>query len=268
MIEKKILFIGGGAMATAIIDGLVSSGSISPSAVSVLDPVSTEKANDLSARYGITVASAPADVKAAEVIVLAFKPQNLPEAADMYRAFCHDGQVLISILAGISTEKLEAAFTPLPVIRVMPNLPLSVGAGAVGLSGGRFATEAHLSLAKSIFAPSGVCVSVPEDQLDAVTALSGSGPAYFCYLAEAMIEAAVREGLSEENARILCVETMRGTGLLLAKTNEDPAALRQRVTSKKGTTEAALNAMTESGFGEAVKNGVHAAAMRSRELGK
>jgi len=255
-------------MATAIIDGLVSSGSILPSSVSVLDPVSVEKVKDLSARYGITAVCDAADVQTAEVIVLAFKPQNLPQAAEMYRAYCHSGQMIVSILAGISTEKLENAFGPLPIIRVMPNLPLSVGAGAVGISRGRFATEEDLALAESLFAPSGVCVNIPEEQLDAVTALSGSGPAYFCYLAEAMIEAAVREGLSEENARMLCVETMRGTGLLLSQTKEAPALLRQRVTSKKGTTEAGLNEMAESGFSEAVKNGVHAAARRSRELGQ
>ena len=128
--------------------------------------------------------------------------------------------------------------------------------------------EKELTLAESIFSPSGVCITVPEEQLDAVTALSGSGPAYFCYLAEAMIEAAVQEGLSEEHARMLCVETMRGTGILLSQTGEEPSALRQRVTSKKGTTEAGIDKMSSVGFSEAVKSGVHAAATRSRELGK
>ena len=175
--------------------------------------------------------------------------------------------LLVSIAAGVTTLRIERELGGEPhVVRAMPNTPALVGAGAAALCKGRFATEADLSAAEEILSAVGIVVRTDERYLDAVTALSGSGPAYIFYMAEAMIAAGVEVGLSQDVARRLTVQTIFGAGTLLAQSGESPEQLRNKVTSSGGTTEAALKVKMDSGFAKIVSAAIHAAARRSREL--
>lgn len=263
--ETKAVFLGDGFMASAIIDGMVQSGAFPVENIYVKGVI-PEKTAALAEKYGIKTAK-EADVCTADILVLAFKPQSLPEASETYAPLIKEGTTVISILAGITISSLEKLFPGTRVVRVMPNLALSVGAGASGYSLGTLADESDGEAAEAIFGGAGITARVEEDKLGDITALSGSGPAYFCLMAEELIRIAEENGLEPDTARNFAVQTLLGAAKLCAVDN-DPAGVRARITSPGGTTNAAVCAMQEAGFGDIIKKGYDACKKRGEELAK
>ncbi len=266
-IEKKIAFIGVGFMAGAMIDGIISGGVTDPTNIYVINEAFPEEAAAAAEKYGI-VHGKPEDIKDSEIIVFGVKPQVFPKALEMYGEYFTSDKLYLSIMAGISTEKLESVLGGARVVRLMPNMPLSVRRSATVYVLGKASGEAEGEVTEAIFAPLGLIRRVDEDMIPIITAISGSGPAYFCRLAEALTASGVAHGLDEKFAQELAVQTLIGTAATIDMTGVDPATLRTRVTSKKGITEAALAAMTDTGFDESVEAAIVAAIKRNEELGK
>ena len=267
MKSKRIAFLGGGNMAEAIIGGLLAGG-VSMEGNIVAADVAEGRRALLENKYGIAATGDnAAAVRGADVVVLAVKPQQVPEALAAARSAFTDKQLLVSICAGLPTAALEKQ-VPARTVRAMPNLPALVRRGVTAICAGARATEADLDLAGQLFAAVGVTVRLPESQMNEVTALSGSGPGYVFAFIEALEEAAVEMGLPPETARTMAIETVRGAAELAGQTGEDPADLRRRVSSKGGTTLAGLAAMASGGFAAAVGAGMRAARDRAAELAR
>ena len=259
-----LLLVGGGKMGSALLSGLVAAGWAPLDDLAVSDTDPAQRARLTEAHPGLTVVDGPVD---AADILLAVKP-DVAEA--VLRTLGATGpRRVLSIVAGISSDRLEAA---LPagsvVVRAMPNTPSLVGAGVAGLSGGVGATSSDLEWAEGILSAVGTVVRVPERQLDAVTGISGSGPAYVFLMAEAMIEAGVTAGLSREVSRTLVVGTLLGASRMMDETGQEPAELRAAVTSPGGTTAAAVRTLEFKAVRSAFIEAVAAAVERSRQLGR
>jgi len=266
---RKVGFIGAGNMASALAKGMLAAGLIAAEQLFAAD-VDEERRRSFERGTSATVLSANRDVvHQCDVVVLAVKPQQMQAVLEEAGPEFAERHLVISIAAGITTAYIEKFLrNGVRLVRAMPNTPMLVGAGAVGISKGKWATDADISLARSLFEAAAVVVNVEEEQLDAVTAVSGSGPAYFFYLAEMMIEAGIDLGLSEETATALARQTAHGAGKMLAERDEHPRRLREMVTSPGGTTQAAIEAMDRAEVRESVIEAIKAAAARSVELGK
>lgn len=257
-----IAFIGAGNMAEAIARALARIG-VPAGMMGACDVAAPRR--ELFAAMGVgAVESVDQLDPGADVVLLATKPQQMADALKEARRFTR--ATFISIAAGIKTEFIERHVGERPVVRVMPNTPLMVGAGATAIAPGRFADESALAKADFIFRSSGIVVRVREDQLDAVTALSGSGPAYFFFLVEQMVRAGVEMGLDPQVAHELATQTAFGAGQML-RTDVAPAELRRRVTSPGGTTQAAIEHMQSREFEAIVVDALKAAERRGKELG-
>ena len=265
--DIRIAFLGAGNMAEAMIAGLLREGLAQADLVRITDLV-PERRDFMAKTYQVGVAENNVQaVESADVVILAVKPQGMGELLSELQAATARQPLFISIAAGITISFLEKALpADARVIRCMPNTPALVGAGMTAICGGRAATAADLALAEEILAAAGQVVRVAEEQMDAVTAVSGSGPAYVFYLMEAMIEAAERMGLDPELARNLVKQTVSGAAALAQADATDPAELRQRVTSKGGTTAAALAVMDADEVRDHVITAVLSAQQRAREL--
>ena len=259
----KLQMIGGGKMAEALLGGLVERGWASPDELHVVEP-SEERHGVLKAAYpGISVSNVP--VPGVDAII-AVKP-NIVELVLPVLSEAGVDRVL-SIAAGVRTAAMEAGLPEgTRVVRCMPNTPALVGQGAAAIAGGWAATEVDLDWAAEILSAVGTVVIVEEPDIDAVTGVSGSGPAYVFHLAEAMTAAGIAEGLTPETADALTRQTLLGAATLLSESGEDPAQLRINVTSPNGTTQAGLEVFAEADFMGLVARVVKAAADRSRELG-
>lgn len=258
-----IQFIGGGRMAGALIGGLIESGGRLASDIVVVEPVEGRRRELEVTHPGLVTSANPAGVAD---VVLAVKPDVAAEACRSL----HDTGVerLLSIAAGVRTADLEVwSGHGVRVVRAMPNTPALVGAGAAGVAAGAHATRADLDWAAGILGAVGVVEIVTEADLDAVTAVSGSGPAYLFYLAEAMNDAAVSLGLPPEVAERLVTATLVGSARLLAESAQDPAALRAQVTSPGGTTAAAVGVLDEADVRGVFITAIARAAQRAVELG-
>jgi pyrroline-5-carboxylate reductase len=268
-VEHTIAFVGGGNMARALIRGLVGTATVRADQIIAADP-DESKLRTLEEELGIRCTKDNAEaVEGASVVVLATKPQVFAQVLPGVAAVLAPDTLLISVAAGIPTGLIERALPAgTRVIRTMPNTPALVGAGATAIAAGSHATEEDLALAETLFRSVGISVRVPEDQLDAVTGLSGSGPAYVFAMIEALRDAGMREGLPGDTALQLASQTVFGAARLLRDENESPEVLRERVTSPGGTTRAGLDALSEAGFAEAILGAVRAATRRSVELGK
>lgn len=261
----SIAFIGGGNMATAIVGGLLKQG-IAPSQLLVVDP--TEAARERMAGLGIrTLAQADASLAQAQVVVWAVKPQQFKEAAQACAS--HTSQALhYSVMAGLRTTDMAKCLGTPRVVRAMPNTPALVGLGMTGLFAGADVTDQERALVSALVAPTGQSMWLSQEaDLDAVTALSGSGPAYVFYVLEAMMAAAEKLGLSSEQGRTLALATLGGATELARQSSDTPATLRQNVTSKGGTTYAAITTLEERGVKAAVMDAIEAAHKRAGELG-
>lgn len=261
----NITFIGAGNMAEAIVAGVVKNEVVSPADVCVTD-ISEERLTHFLMKYEVCTSDDNAFAAArADVVVLSVKPQIFPEVWPGIESALQPDALVISIMAGIPSAKISGG-RPIRVVRVMPNTPALVGMGAAGIAAGECATEADLELACTLLGAVGSAVVVKEEQIDAVTALSGSGPAYVFYLLENMLEAAKQMGLEEHISRELALATVMGAAKLMQESGEDAAELRRKVTSKGGTTAAAINTMIDRGVGDAVVAALLAAQARSVEL--
>lgn len=262
-----IAFIGGGNMAAAILGGLRRAGT-PPQAFCVVEPSAAQR-EQLHAAHGI-VALERADERLGQcgVVVWAVKPQVFAEAAAACAPWTADA-LQLSIMAGVRSESIVRATGSERVIRAMPNTPALVGRGIAGLFARPAVTTGECAWAEQILNPTGSLVWVPhEADLDAVTALSGSGPAYVFYWIEAMVQAGVEMGLAPDTARRLAQETIAGAAALAMASEETPQVLRERVTSKGGTTHAAITALDHSGVKAAFVRALHAARDRAEELGR
>lgn len=255
----ELVIVGGGKMGEALLGGLLEAKWAGASEIAVVEPVAGRR-EELAARYpGVTLSSEPVPAVGA---VIAVKPAEVPAACRAAGA-----ERLLSIAAGVTIATLEEAAGPIPVVRAMPNTPSLVGAGAAAIAGGSHATDDDLAWAEGILGAVGEVVRVPEKLLDAVTGLSGSGPAYVFLVAEALIDAGVLAGLPRDIASTLAVQTLLGSARLLAESGDSPAELRAAVTSPGGTTAAGLRELERAGVRAAVLDAVAAATERSRRLG-
>ncbi len=263
----KIAFIGGGNMAEALIRGLLR-GTYPATEIVVSEPNEIRR-GQLAERYEVILtADNHAAVAAADLVILAIKPQIIGGVLPGIAGVFSNDKLMISILAGIPTASLERFFDGSPrVVRAMPNTPALVGEGATALCAGRFATVDDLLTARHLFETVGLVQVVGEMQMDAVTGLSGSGPAYVFTVIEALADGGVQEGLPRETALALATQTVLGAARLVRE-GEHPAVLRDRVCSPGGTTIAGIGALEEKGLRGALMEAVARAAARSRELGK
>jgi pyrroline-5-carboxylate reductase len=276
----ELAFIGGGNMAEAIVRGVLAAGLLKPAEMIVSDPA--EGRREVFEKLAVAVS---ADNKQAAAsagrLLLAVKPQMMDALlAELAPAVSPDA-LIISIAAGVSTRRIETGLAvgqseirnpkseiAFRVVRVMPNTPMLVGAGVSGLVKGTHATDDDLAWAKQVFDAAGRSIVLTDEKLiDAVTAVSGSGPAYFFYLIEQLVAAGVAEGLTESDALTLATQTAAGSAKLLAESKLPPAELRRRVTSPGGTTQAACELLDRRDVADAIRAAVRAAAERSRELG-
>lgn len=262
----NVSFIGGGNMAAAIIGGLVASGADS-SGIEVVE-INADARASLAARFGVVTHAALDGAQLSGLIVLAVKPQSLPEVAAALSSRMA-GQLVLSIAAGVRVADLTRWLGGHDrIVRAMPNTPALVRAGISGLYAAPGLTAAARSDAEAVLRAVGGVVWVDDEaQLDAVTAVSGSGPAYVFYCIESLEAAAVAQGLAPQTARQLALQTFFGAGKLALESGEEPALLRQRVTSKGGTTERGIAALDSAGVKPAFAGAVSAASARSAELG-
>jgi pyrroline-5-carboxylate reductase len=264
----RIGIIGGGNMAEALVKGLIHGGL--PAGDIVVSEPNDQRRNFMAEHYGVQAQIENRDVvEFADTVVLAIKPQIVDEVlSGIARALTGD-KLLISILAGVATQTLEAFVDGnLRVIRAMPNTPALVGQGAAGLCPGRFATRDDLMVARKLFETVGTVQLVSEEQMDAVTGLSGSGPAFVFTFIEALADGGVQEGLRRDVAQALAVQTVLGAALLVKESGEHPALLRDKVCSPGGTTITAIRVLEERGMRAMLMEAVGSATRRSRELGQ
>ncbi|MTV24452.1 pyrroline-5-carboxylate reductase [Nitriliruptoraceae bacterium ZYF776] len=267
--DGTLAIVGTGRMGEALLRGLLAGGTLPPERIVCTDAVPARRAQ-LEADHGVrATADNRAALAEADVVLLALKPQILPRVLEEVGDAFRSTQTVISVAAGITTGLIER-FLPAdtPVIRVMSNTPAMVDEGMSVLAAGSHATEPDLALAESLLSAVGTTLRLPESQLDAVTAVSGSGPAYLFLLAEAMIEGGVHAGLTRHDATTLVVQTLRGSATLLRDTGEHPSLLREAVTSPAGTTAAGLGELERSGFRGGVIAAIAAATRRGEELAR
>lgn len=265
--ERRIAVLGAGKIGEALIAGLLSSGWRDPVDI-VASSRRGERAEQLVERYGIAATTSNEEVAAgAALVVVSVKPQDITALLGSVAPVISPEQTVLSVAAAIPTSLIERHLAPgVPVVRAMPNTPSTVHEGVAGLCAGAHAGDAHVTLAEEALAHLGAVVRVPETAMDAVTAVSGSGPAYFALLAEAMIEAGLLLGLSREVSTQLVVQTMLGTAKQLRDEGLHPVELREMVTSPGGTTIAAIRELETAGVRAAFLNAIQAAMDRAREL--
>lgn len=263
--NRRIAFIGAGNMAEALVKGLLHAG-VSAARITVTD-VRSARLDYFRTAFGVgALADNVEAARGADMVVLAVKPQQFNEVLPALSPAV-DRALFVSIAAGIPTARIECALGPTArVVRVMPNTPALVGAGISALCAGSRATEEDLSVAEALLRAVGKTVRVEERLMDAVTAVSGSGPAYIFRVMEAMEAAAIAQGLAPDQARALVVATVAGAGQLAACSGRAPSELREQVTSKGGTTEAALRVLDARDLAGAFNDAVAAAVRRAREL--
>jgi len=271
--SNRIAFLGCGSMNEAILGGLLEAGKDPGDVVATVRRA--ERAAELAERYhGITAIAGEEEpdnnkqaAKGSAVVILGVKPVGITDLAREISPALSPDTVVVSVAAAVSIAQLEAALPAgQPVIRTMPNTPAKLGRGVVSVSPGTHCTPEQLQMVKDMLQGAGTVVEVPEEQVDALSAISGSGPAYAFYLAEAMASAGEELGLDRELSLLLARETVAGAGLMLAEPGADPAALRKAVTSPNGTTERAIATFDEQGIPAIIAAGAKAAADRAAEI--
>lgn len=258
--------IGGGVMGEAIVSGLLAAGAADASRVSIVEP-RAERRDELTASLGVNVSESASEALPTDVVIVAVKPQLVEHVlTDIAPAV--EGALIVSIAAGVSCARLESVLPAgTAVVRVMPNTPAMVGAGMAIVSGGGEADPAQVETVRALFASIGDAIVVDERFQDAGTAISGSGPAYFALVIDALARAGVQQGLSRDVAQRLAISTMRGTAVMLEETGMHPGALMDGVSSPGGTTIAAITELEAGGVRTAFGAAVAAAVRRAKELG-
>ena len=268
-IDSKIAFLGGGNMAEALIKAMLAAGVAKADRMLVSD-VSNERLEQLNKTYGIVIQRSNKDAAMqADIILLCVKPQIIDVVLSKIEPVAGKDKLVISIAAGVTIARIEKMLTNKPrVIRVMPNTPALVLSGAAGLAAGSTSTVSDMMTAQQIFGAVGRAVVVEEKLMDAVTGLSGSGPAYVFTIIEALADAGAKAGIPRELALELSAQTVYGAAKMVLETHEQPGKLRDKVTSPGGTTVEGLHMLTKGKLRETLMDAVEAAAARSKELGK
>ena len=274
MENNKIAVIGAGSMGGAILSGLIAAGTAADSITA--STATTQSAKALSNKFGIKSfaldASASANSDAAEnadVLLIAVKPAKVLETLEQIKASIKDGALVISVAAGVTTESMEQAIgSKASVIRAMPNTPSIVGHGVTGIAKGKSSNDSQLNLAKDLFETVGQVIVVDEEKINALSTISGSGPAYVFYFAEKLMTAAKKMGFSEKEANLMVRATFLGSTTLLAASSDSPETLRAQVTSPNGTTMQATARFDEADLEKVFIEATEAALARAIELGK
>jgi len=264
---ERIGFIGAGSMAEAMVAGLIKGNVFQAEQIIVSNRSNSDRLDELAAKYGIkTTHDKEQLVKDASIIVLAMKPKDVKAALDGVQTLIKD-HLIVSVLAGISIQTIMAILgKKVSIVRAMPNTSAAIGKSATAIAGSDSVTMKQMKKCVSLFEAIGICKIVEENQLDAVTGLSGSGPAYIYYLVESMEKAAVEVGLDPFVARDLIVQTLLGASEMIAVSEKHPSQLRKEVTSPNGTTEAGISILKEKQVQEAVISCIRRATERSEEL--
>jgi pyrroline-5-carboxylate reductase len=261
MTISKVAIVGIGVMGEGIINSLLKVGT-KPNSIVIRD-TRTERVEELVSSYGLTSGS----LQEADAVILAVKPQDLEKCAQELKTEISARVLLVSLLAGVTSARISNAFgREIRIIRLMPNTPILFGQGMSVIARGKTALETDLAWLEGVLSKSGKTLVVDESLMDAVTATSGSGPAYFFGFVEAMIKASIRLGLSEQDSKLLVNQTIIGAAKMIEKSGKDAGTLRKEVTSPNGTTAAALASFESSGWDEIVHKAMKAAKDRSDEL--
>ncbi|MDQ0481835.1 pyrroline-5-carboxylate reductase [Guptibacillus hwajinpoensis] len=268
--QRRVAFIGAGSMAESILAGLLLHNKVSPENIFVTNRQDEARLTELKEKYGVQVDLIKESLLAeADIVILAMKPKGVKEAVESIRPFTNEKQLFLSVLAGITTEYISYLLDHnAPIIRVMPNTSSAVGSSATVIAQGRTVTEEHMDVAQSLLEAVGIVRRVKEVDLDAITAIAGSGPAYIYYLIEALQKSAEELLLDRELATDLILQMVQGSVDLLTKTGEDPRALYENVISPGGTTEAGFKVLKESQFQSIVIECIKNAAIRSSDISK
>jgi pyrroline-5-carboxylate reductase len=265
-VQGTLAVIGGGRMGEAIVGGLIEAEVLSADSIVVVEP-SEQRRDDLVASFGVRALADYSEAPRADIVILAVKPQVIDAVVTSLSAVL-SGSLVVSIAAGVSCARLEALLPAgTAVVRVMPNTPALVGEAMSVISGGSETAAEQVEIVRSLFASIGLAVVLPEQHQDVATAISGSGPAYFALVVEALARAGVRHGLPRDVAQTLATQTMLGTAKMLAETGMHPEALIDGVSSPAGTTIAALEALEARALRAAFAEAVTAAVGRAKELG-
>ena len=265
--SRTVAVLGAGVMGETILSGLLRAGR-APQDIVVTER-RPERAAELSGRYGVRVLDNVTAVQQSHTVLLVVKPQDMPSLLAEVSGHLGDDSLVVSLAAGVTTAFIESRLpATVPVVRVMPNTPALVDAGMSAIAAGTHCSQAHLDEVEALLSTVSDVVRVPEHQIDAVTAVSGSGPAYIFYVVEAMIEAGVVLGLSRDVATRLAVGTVRGAGVMIAETGQHPTVLREQVSSPAGTTVAAVRVLDDHRVRAAFVTAMVAARDRSAELGR
>lgn len=270
---STICFYGAGSMAEAIVRGLLHKQVAGAGQIVMLNRSNRERLDYLTQTYQVQTAgdddAKRVYLRDASIIVLAMKPKDAGEALSGLGPLLREGQLIVSLIAGLSIDTIQALLgTPVAVARTMPNTSSSIGHGATGISFSPETTEEQRAQVLSMFEAVGMVSVIPEEQMEILTGVSGSGPAYVYYLMEAMIEAGIEGGLTAEQSRELTVQTVLGAALMMAETGEAPTKLRADITSPNGSTQAAIGVLEAGSFQPNVRAAVHRAAERSKEMGE
>ncbi len=267
--HKKVSFIGAGAMAEAMISGLVKNEILSPGQIYVTNNHEIEQLNNINKKYGVQTFLDLKVIETMDVIIFAVKPKDIQNCIEALKGFTNKSQLFISVAAGVSTKFISKQLGHnAPVVRTMPNTSASVGASMTAITPGVTATHTDLEVARLLFKAIGEVVTVNEDQIDAITGLSGSGPAYIYFLVEALENSAREIGLDEDLAKQLVAQVLVGASKKLQQSTASSKELYKQVMSPGGTTEAGLNVLKQHQFQEAVIACVKAATNRSKQLGE
>ncbi|WP_170142630.1 pyrroline-5-carboxylate reductase [Thermosporothrix hazakensis] len=268
--RERLMLLGAGSMAEALIKGLLDARLLAPEQITISNRSHPERLAALQERYGVTICrEKEASIREATLVVLTVKPFDVVAALQEIASFLTPAQLLISVAAGVSTEAIEQLVRkPVPIIRAMPNTSSFVRESATALCRGRQATAEHVEIAQRLFSAIGSSVVVDEALMDAVTGLSGTGPAYFYYVVEALMEAGEACGLAPDICRSLLLQTLAGSAKMLQETGEDPATLRRQVTSPNGTTMAGIAVLEQGGLKPLFVRAVQRATQRALEMGQ
>jgi len=266
--DKKILFIGAGSMAEAMISGLVQSEKISPKQIIVTNRTNEKRLSELESKYGVIgLTQNQLSLTEIDIFIFAMKPKDVAKAIETIKHHIQANQLILSVLAGIPTSYFEQILqNDQQVVRVMPNTSSMIGESATAISPGLHTTDEKIQLAKSLLECIGRIFIIDEQKMDVFTGIAGSGPAYFYYFMEYMEKEALKAGLEVENARQIIAQTIVGAAKMVQEREESPTLLRENVTSPNGTTAAGISALEEYQGGLAISKAVEHATKRSKEI--
>lgn len=264
---KKIVFAGAGSMAEAIIQGWVNKEVFSPANMYIMNKSNTAKLTVLAANYGVQIVTNKKEILSqADCIILAMKPKDVIAGMTELAPLLNENTVVLSVVAGTSMETIQSILGNRPIARVMPNTSATIGMSASGIAFNEVMSDELKAQFMQMLEAIGVVIEVKEEELHAITALSGSGPAYLYYLVEAFEQAGMKYGLERATIRTLAVQTIAGAAEMLKQSNEEPSELRRKVTSPGGTTAAGIKALEDHHFIDAIGACIDEATKRSKEL--